>query len=153
MSPPTALQTFRDFHALVEEELPALLPAELRGFVAERMGGVLKVHYGLRPQHFELWFRDGGLEVAFHLEGRPEQDDPVAATLERRLRAIRRSLGGDLRLEPFGRDWLHLFELWPDATRRTEELARDAAVRLAELIRLLEPIRRAALPGDDLGDV
>jgi hypothetical protein len=135
------VQTYRDFYAEVADELPTMLPTDLRDYQTQRMGGVFKVFYDDRRQHFELWFRDGGLEVAFHLEG-GEDDEPVVRTLERRLNAIRKQLGGDIRLEPFGRDWVHLYEQWRGASRQPE-LASEAAERLAEFIRTIEPIRRA----------
>ena len=78
------VQTYRDFYAEVAEQLPAMLPRDLRDFQTQRMGGVFKVFYDDRRQHFELWFRTGGLEVAFHLEGGTD-DDAVAAVLEKKL--------------------------------------------------------------------
>ena len=135
------MQTFRDFYADVAGELPALLPPELRDFGTSRMGRVFKVFYEDRRQHFELWFRDGGLEVALHLEGGEAEDGPVLRSLESKLGTIRRRLGGEVRLEPFGRGWTHLYELWPGVSREPG-LAREATERLAEYVRLLEPIRR-----------
>src|SRR5437588_6117674 len=142
-APRTRVPTFRDFYAEVAEELPALLPPDLRGFAIARMGRVFKLWYEDRRQHFELWFRDGGLEVAFHLEGRPEDDEPVLRAMRSRLPSIRKRLGGDIRLEPFGRDWFHLYEHWRGASRQAG-LDAEAAERLAEFIRLLEPLRRRA---------
>ena len=137
--------TYRDFYADVAEELRTLLPTDLRDHETRRMGGVFKVFYDAPRQHFELWFRDGGLEVAFHLEGRPDDDEPVLQALERRMAGIRKQLGGDVRLEPFGRDWVRLFEHWPGASRQPS-LASDASERLAEFVRLIEPMRRSAHP-------
>ena len=134
--------TYPRFYEAVAQELPALLPRDLREYQSRRMGGVFKVWFGDPGQHYELWFRDGGLEVAFHLEGLPERDEAVARLLRRRLPRLRRELGGDVRLEPFGRGWTHLFEHWPQADR-TGDLAPEAAARLSELIRLLEPLLRA----------
>jgi hypothetical protein len=136
------VQTFRDFYATVAGELPALLPTDLRDYETARMGRVFKVFYEDRHQHFELWFRDGGLEVAFHLEGPVESDEQVLRKLERRLPSIRKRLGGDVKLQPFGRGWSHLFELWPGASREPN-LAREAVERLAEFVRVVEPMRRA----------
>src|SRR5439155_14550631 len=137
----TGVPTFRDFWATVAEELPVLLPRDLRDYETARMGRVFKVFYDDRRQHFELWFRDGGLEVAFHLEGRGDGDEAVLRILERRLNAIRKQLGGDVRLEPFGRDWTHLYEHWRGASRQPG-LASEASERLAEFIRTIEPLRR-----------
>jgi hypothetical protein len=134
--------TFRDFYAEVADQLPALLPTDLRDYETARMGGVFKIFYDDRRQHFELWFRDKGLEVALHLEGSEEDDEPVLRMLEAKLPAIRKRLGGEVKLEPFGKGWTHLYELWPGASREPE-LAREAAERLAEFVRLLEPMRRA----------
>src|SRR5439155_15094655 len=128
-------------YAEVAEHLPAMLPPDLRDFQTARMGGVLKVFYEDRREHYELWFRAGGLEVAFHLEG-GARDEAVAELLQRRLVAIRERLGGDVRLEPFGRGWIHLFEHWPGASRGLG-LAAEAAERLAEYVRAVEPLRRA----------
>ena len=133
--------TFRDFYGDVAEQLPSMLPPDLRDYQTSRMGGVIKVFYDDRRQHYELWFRAGGLEVALHLEG-SSQDEAVAQLLERRLAAIRERLGGDVRLEPFGKGWVHLYELWRGASRQ-QGLAAEAAERLAEYVRVLEPLRRA----------
>jgi hypothetical protein len=119
-----------------------LLPKDLRDYEVSRMGRVCKVFYDAPRQHFELWFRDGGLEVAFHLEGRGDEDEPVLRMLESKLPTIRKRLGGDVNLEPFGRGWTHLYELWPGASR-DPDLAREATERLAEFVRLIEPMRRA----------
>jgi hypothetical protein len=134
-----AFRTYREFFQAVDEELPALLPDELRAYRTVRMGGVFKVHYGRPRRHYELWFRGGGLEVAYHLEGAADEDRPVVEVLASRLPRLQRTLGGEMRLEPFGPGWTHLFELWP-GTAKTPQLAGDAAARLSELIRLLEPI-------------
>ncbi len=142
-TPRPRVPTFRDFYADVAEGLPALLPPDLRDFEVARMGRVFKVWYEERRQHFELWFRDGGLEVAFHLEGRPEDDEPVLIVLASKLASIRKRLGGDVRLEPFGPHWTHLYEHWRGA-RREPGTAGEAAERLAEFIRSIEPIRRRA---------
>ena len=136
------IPTYRDFYADVAEQLPTMLPKDLRDYQTQRMGGVFKVFYDDRRQHFELWFRDGGLEVAFHLEGRGDDDEAVLRVLELKLNATRKQLGGDVRLEPFGRDWTHLYEHWRGASRQPE-LASEAAERLAEFIRTIEPLRRA----------
>ena len=136
------MQTYRDFYAEVAEDLRTQLPRDLRDYEVQRSGGVFKAFYDDRRQHFELWFRDGGLEVAFHLEGRGQDDKPVIRVLERRLSSIRKRLGGDVRLEPFGRGWTHLFEHWPGASREAST-ADEAAERLAEFIRTVEPLRRA----------
>src|SRR6266540_2575583 len=124
--PESAYRTFRAFFDAVAEELPALLPGELRDYRTARMGGVFKVHFGTPRRHYELWFRGGGLEIGYHLEGAPEADRAVVAVLERRLPRLQRSLGGEMRLEPFGPGWSHLYELWP-ATAKTPRLAGDAA--------------------------
>lgn len=134
-----AYRTFRDFYVAVADELPALLPRNLRGYRLASEGRVFKVWYERRAHHYELWFRDGGLEVAYHLEGDPDRDERALRVLEARLPGIRRSLGGDVRLESFGRGWFHLFELWPEE-RRSPELASDAAARLSEFVRALQPI-------------
>jgi hypothetical protein len=135
------VQTFRDFYADVTEQLPALLPRDLRDFRTARTGSVFKVFYDDHHQHFELWFHGAGLEVAFHLEGGAE-DGEIAKLLERKLANIRRQLGGDVRLEPFGKGWTHLFELWRGVSRGPD-LAAEAAERLAEYVRVVEPLRRA----------
>ena len=134
--------TYRDFFDIVSHELPALLPPDLRDYQSARQGSVQKVFFEDRRHHYELWFRNGGLEVAYHLEGPAEQDEPLVEVLRRRLATLRRSLGGDVRLEPFGAGWTHLFELWPAVSRDKEE-APEAAARLAEFVRELEPILRS----------
>jgi hypothetical protein len=81
--------------------------------------------------------------VAFHLEGRPEDDETALRMLDSKLGSFRKRLGGDIRLEPFGPHWTHMYEHWRGASREPD-LAGEAAERLAEFIRLIEPFRRRA---------
>jgi hypothetical protein len=134
--------TYREFFDVVADELPALLPPDLRDYRSARQGGVFKVWFGPRStQHFESWFRDGGLELAFHLEGRAQDDLPVERFLRRHLPALRRSLGGEVAIESFGRDWVRCCEHWPSA-ERSVATALEAAGRFAEWIREVEPLLR-----------
>src|SRR5438445_12697878 len=123
-----AFRTFREFFQAVGEELPALLPDELRDYHTAQMGRVFKVHYGRPRRHYELWFRGGGLEVGYHLEAPPEDEAPLVRVLESKLPRLRRSLGGEIRLEPFGPGGTHRCELWP-RTATTAERAGAAAAR------------------------
>jgi hypothetical protein len=136
--------TYREFFDVVADELPALLPPDLRDYRSARQGSVFKVWFGPRStQHFEAWFRDGGVELAFHLEGRTQDDLPVERVLRTRLRDLRRRLGGELSIEPFGRDWVRLYEHWPSA-ERSVVVALEVVGRFAEWIREVEPLLRRA---------
>src|SRR5439155_26792034 len=88
------------------------------------------------------------LEVGFHTEHpQAAANDAVIAHLLDHERRWRRAIGKDAVVGPFlGRPdvWRRVSETWPDPDLGGEDLAIEVAVRLADYVSALEPVRRDA---------
>lgn len=87
------------------------------------------------------------VEVGFHAE-HPSADDntQVLARLVAQQKRWRKALGTEPVTGPFlGRrdDWMRLSEIWPDPDLGDPELGTELALRLADYVLALEPLRRA----------
>jgi hypothetical protein len=88
------------------------------------------------------------LEVGFHAEHPKAADNDDAMTpLLARERQWRRVLGSDVVAGPFlGHDgWRRVSETWPDPDLGAPGLDVELAVRLADYVTTLEPVRRGRL--------
>ena len=85
------------------------------------------------------------LEVGFHTEHpkAPDNDEAMKALLARQA-TWRRVLGDEAVAGPFlGRDtWRRVSETWPDPDLGAPGLEIEVAVRLADYVTALEPLRR-----------
>jgi hypothetical protein len=102
-------------------------------------------------EHYELQLLRGpaGLrvEVGFHAEHRTvEANERALATLVAHERRWRKALGDTPEAAPFlGRtSWRRLSETWDDTVGFDSGVAVDAAHRLSEYVRALEPVRQQA---------
>lgn len=88
------------------------------------------------------------LEIGFHAEHKQaEHNEEVLDRLLEREKTWRRALGSEPEVGDFlGRQrvWRRISELWPE--EEADELAVDAAERLAAYIRAIEPIRSDGPP-------
>ncbi len=145
------------FFADVADALRGFLPRELRAFDRAIGSRNCKIWFASAHEHYEVQavpasvLRAGGitnmagaLEVGFHAEHpRPEQNDAVLGLIAPK----RRGLGKDAVAGPFlGRReiaerWRRLSELW-EGTFTDDGAAIEAAERIAEYIRALEPVLR-----------
>jgi hypothetical protein len=143
----------------VAETLRGTVPVDLGEprFRSHRDG--LKVWFGPdKPEreHYEAQlikaaYVDGagsvGLEVGFHAEYPDVADnDKVIDHLLRHEERWRKRLGDDAVVGPFlGRAdvWRRVSEAWPDPDLGDGDLAIEIALRLADYVTALEPIRRS----------
>lgn len=149
-----ALVRGRAFYDTVSGLLGNFLPPELRGFSSYFTAHNLKVWYGAddNREHYEVQVvapsvvkgaKAPMLEIGFHAEHKQaEHNEEVLDRLLEREKTWRRALGSEPEVGDFlGRQrvWRRISELWPE--EEADELAVDAAERLAAYIRAIEPIR------------
>ena len=126
--------------------LRGFLPPAMRDFSARRSSGNLKVWFGDEErEHYEVQLLRGpALEVGFHAEHKDEARNE--ATLERLLeqeKTWRKALGPEPDAGKFlGRQssWRRVSEVW-DLPGVEDEASIEAAERLADYIRAIEPVR------------
>jgi hypothetical protein len=125
----------------VADELPAHLPPALRGYDAQQWGRFYKIWYGDRKIHYEVQFLSRReLQIGLHLEADEKTNEEVAGTLERRRARIRKALGEDASVGSHGPKWRFLAESWRGGELTGEDAAIEAAARLAEYVRTLQPL-------------
>jgi hypothetical protein len=139
----------RAFYDDVADAVTAFLPPSLRDFQWYRTNHNLKVWYDTdEREHYEVQLLKVDkrivLEIGFHAEHKEKQrnDDAVA-----KLLSVEKRWRGDLGKQPeagafIGHRsgiWRRISETW-DVTD-DPEIAVDAAQRLADYIKTLEPIR------------
>lgn len=144
----------RAFYDTVSGLLGNFLPPELRGFSSYFTAHNLKVWYDTddNREHYEVQVVSPSvvknakapmLEIGFHSEHKQaEHNEEVLDRLVEREQTWRRALGTEPEVGDFlGRQrvWRRISELWPE--EEADELAVDAAERLAAYIRAIEPIR------------
>jgi hypothetical protein len=130
-----------DFFETLPVALAPKLPAELRGFDAERgRGRLLRLDYGHPETHFEAWHHRtiGRLEVGLHFEGPPELNQSALSFFRQRIVEIKEALPR-AELEPWDHGWGRLYETAP-AAELTDRVLGLAAERLATFITVLQPM-------------
>ena len=136
----------REFFDEVDLALRGFLPPALRQFSARRSSGNLKVWFGDEDrEHYEVQLiRGPALEVGFHCEHKDEaRNEATLAKLLDGEATWRKALGPEPDAGPFlGRQsaWRRISEVW-DAPGLTDDASIEAAERLADYIRALEPVR------------
>ncbi|MFQ5878873.1 MAG: hypothetical protein ACE5IZ_01690 [Dehalococcoidia bacterium] len=148
-----ALRT-RDFLLLVREILPGLLSPSLTDFRSRVVFTSLQVYYWHPRIHYEVWpqRKTGRLEVGLHFEGEREESYNWAEALAARALELQAALGPAMELEAWTPSWarLHQTLLFIELD---QELAEAVAQRLADMIRLLQPILEKERARLFLGDV
>jgi hypothetical protein len=125
----------------VADELPGHLPPALRDYEAQQWGRFYKVWYGDRKIHFEVQFLSRReLQIGLHLEADEETNERVAVGLERRKGRIRKALGEEASVGSHGPRWRCMAESWRGGELTGEDAAIEAAARLAEYMRTLQPL-------------
>jgi hypothetical protein len=136
----------REFFDEVDKALRGFLPPALREFSARRTSGNLKVWYGDEDrEHYEVQLMRGPkLEVGFHAEHKDaDRNEAALGRLLDHEKAWRKSLGPEPDAGPFlGRQssWRRVSEVW-DLPNFRDDASIEAAERLADYIRALEPLR------------
>lgn len=102
---------------------------------------------GNRDLHYEVWHRArlGVVEVGLHFEADPLTNARLLGAFRSREDELRASLGEEPLLEEWDKGWTRIYESHP---LREADLVQRWAERLADYIRVLEPILREELPAD-----
>lgn len=108
-----------------------------------------KLWSGNRQLHYEAWLRDrlGVIELGLHFEADTLTNARLLAAFRAHERAIRRSLGEDVRIETWDRGWARVWEPVALVTLDRAFLERIGG-RIAAYVTALEPILRAEVPSD-----
>ena len=141
----------------VGEAVRSLVPAEL-GEVqcrAHRYGVKVWLNHKEPPkEHYEAQVIGAkhvtdaevlAIEVGFHAENRkPDENDATLAHLLKHEKKWRKTLGDEATAGPFlGRpdDWCRVSETWPDPDLSDPEIGMELALRLADYVMAIEPVR------------
>ena len=129
---------------LPEAIRPKLLKP-LRDLHTASRAWLVQLYYDSPYIHYEVWNlgeRRGRLEIGLHFEAR--EADLNARLLDGMLAhlfEIKAKLGPSFEAEPWDKGWTKVYETIPLDKFSTEYLERVAA-RVAQVIGILEPIRR-----------
>jgi hypothetical protein len=133
------------FMQTVAKNLGHFLKLPYDGYHFGETHWLCQVYFGEeRRIHYEVSRvsnRDGRqIEIGLHFESRNTHlNHRLLAAMDRHLIEIRHALGEGVRAEIWDRGWTKVYEIYPD-TELTEELANQIAGRLAEFIKVVQPI-------------
>jgi hypothetical protein len=129
----------RPFLELVREAAFASLEGEKP--TAQVRGSMLQVYFGEFPQHYEVWLRGqvGLVELGLHFESEREESYRRLAVVAEAMPEIAARLGPAVDVEEWTERWARVHETVPLKTL-DETFARHLGERLAEFIRVLEPV-------------
>ncbi len=130
-----------EFLSLVREELPHLLPPEVRSFQWRQAPALLQVYYWYPAVHYELWLQRsrGVVEVGLHFEGEREHNHLWARALAENMASVLASLPRVADLEEWTGWWTRLHYVLPWEPLE-EGTARRMAGHLASFIVALQPL-------------
>ncbi|MGH2759293.1 MAG: hypothetical protein ACRDKJ_06970 [Actinomycetota bacterium] len=137
----------KDFFESVRDALANFLPPKLRGFGSYFTSQNMKLWYDdERKEHYEVQYiaRRRVLEIGFHTEySERARNETVLERLLTKEETWRKTLGGSVEAGPFlgaqSGSWRRISEVWDDVDG--PDAAIEAAERLADYIRVLEPLR------------
>jgi hypothetical protein len=137
--------TRQDFFAAVVARLRAHLSEVNRDFTHRSNPLLLKIDYGNPRVHYEVWCDSEKeiLGIGLHFEDGPISTEAYLAYFDRHILEIKHILGTDVELERWTASWGHLYEhrkLRP----LTDEIAAEVALRLAQMIGVLQPLVESA---------
>ncbi|TMC72704.1 MAG: hypothetical protein E6J15_10655 [Chloroflexi bacterium] len=129
----------------VDEGIPADFPA----FHSTAHSYMAQMWSGNKQLHYEAWLRErlAVIEVGLHFEADALTNARLLAAFQARDRAIRRTLGAEVRIESWDKGWARVWE-----PVELAELDRDflelIGARVAAYVEALEPVLRAEVPSD-----
>jgi hypothetical protein len=138
-----------DFLELVAYETRKQLPPRWRNFHTWKRYTLIQLFYGRRSIHYEVWVRGGNihaLEIGLHCEADAATNARLLALFDARLFEIKHALGEQIEAEQWTKSWTRVHELVP-YEKLDETTARQGAMRLAQMILLLEPMMAARPSG------
>lgn len=133
--------TRRDFFAAVVDRLRAKLPPDLAAFHHKTTMNLLKIYFSNERVHYEVWLNShqGATEIGLHFEDGPVSTAAYLTFFDRCIVELKDQLGAQIELERWTQSWGHLYEITP-LTPLSDRVAERTARRLADLIRLLQPL-------------
>ena len=121
------------------------LQKPLRGFQTASRAWLVQLYYDSPTIHYEVWNlgeRRGRLELGLHCESRDhELNARLLDGMLAHLFEIKAKLGPSFEAEPWDKGWTKVYETIPLEPFNSDYLERVAA-RVAQMIDVLEPIRR-----------
>jgi len=132
----------REFLALVHDGVADRLGADLGGMQSRQRFGYLQYYRGDPGIHYEIWVqrRTSRLELGLHFETADRERNYAAAeALSMRQPDVVAAIGPDYELEEWTAQWTRLHRSFRASTL-TRELADEAATRVCDLMRGMEPL-------------
>ena len=119
-------------------------PREFGPYRTRSFWSIAQLYTGNPDLHYEVWRRArlGTIELGLHFEADPLTNARLLAAFKARAKEIRKALG-DVAIEGWDKGWARVYESLPLDTS-----AEHCATRLADYVRVLEPILRQELPDD-----
>lgn len=104
---------------------------------------------GNKQLHYEAWIRErlAVIEVGLHFEADALTNARLLAAFRARQRAIRRTLGAEVRIEAWDKGWARVWEPI-ELARLDRAFLERMGTRVTAYIIALEPVLRAELPSD-----
>jgi len=139
----------RTFLRGVVDRVQAETGTDYPPFHATAWSNMAQLWSGNKQLHYEAWIRErlGVIEIGLHFEADALTNARLLAAFRARERAIRRALGGEVRIETWDKGWARVWE--PVALANLDvgflELVGD---RIAAYVSALEPLLRAEVPAD-----
>jgi hypothetical protein len=134
-----------DFVRALPEAVRPRLPKRLRDFKTASRSWLAQFYYDDPRLHYEVWNlgeRRKRLEIGLHFESRErELNARLLEEMLAHLFEIKAELGSSFEAEPWDKGWTKVYETIPLESFNAEYLERVAA-RMAQVIRVLESIRR-----------
>lgn len=127
------------------DAIRAKLDKRLQDFQTAGRSWLVQLYYDDPNIHYEIWNlgeRRGRLEIGLHFESRVHGVNArLLEGIMAHLFEIKAELGLSFEAEPWDKGWTKVYEVIPLEPFSAEYLERVAA-RVAEVIGVLEPIRR-----------
>ena len=123
--------------------------ADFHSFHSAAYSHMAQLWSGNKQLHYEAWIRErlGVIELGLHFEADALTNARLLAAFRARERAIRRTLGAEVRIETWDKGWARVWEPVELATLDRAFLARIGA-RVTAYVGALEPVLRAEVPSD-----
>ena len=122
------------------------LAKRLRDFKVAGRSWLVQFYYDEPRLHYEVWNlgpRRGRLEIGLHFESRErELNARLLEGMLAHLFEVKAELGSSFEAEPWDKGWTKIYEAIPLEPFTDEYLERVAA-RTAQVVSVLEPIRRS----------
>lgn len=148
-APPLPKLDSRTFLRGVVEIVKDEISADFRPFHSTAYSYMAQVWSGNKQLHYEAWIRDrlGVIELGLHFEADALTNARLLAAFRARQRAIRRTLGAEVRIEPWDKGWARVWEPVELVTLDAAFRARIGA-RVTAYVGALEPILRSEVPAE-----